>query len=221
MGMHKSNGSVIVFDLDDTLFKESEYCASGMAEICRWIESHYGISVQLSLKKLQEAGERDLLESLCLQSGLPITLKESLLWIYRLHSPIIRLDDEVENLLTSLWTQCTVAILTDGRALSQRLKLRALGLTHLPVYISEDYGESKPSLGRFEILMKELPGTRYFYVGDNPQKDFIAPNELGWTTIGLRDDGRNIHKQEVAGIPSRQLPSIWIDSLKEILPLIC
>ena len=31
---------------------------------------------------------------------------------------------------------------------------------------------------------------------DNPDKDFIAPNNLGWTSICLIDKGLNIHKQK-------------------------
>jgi putative hydrolase of the HAD superfamily len=33
---------------------------------------------------------------------------------------------------------------------------------------------------------------RFLYVGDNPDKDFLAPNRLGWTTVMVRDE-RNLH----------------------------
>ena len=37
-------------------------------------------------------------------------------------------------------------------------------------------------------------GDRFVYVGDNPAKDFVAPNAMGWTTIMIRRPGaRLIH----------------------------
>ena len=30
----------------------------------------------------------------------------------------------------------------------------------------------------------------YFYVADNPKKDFIVPNKLGWRTVMIEDDQR-------------------------------
>lgn len=35
----------------------------------------------------------------------------------------------------------------------------------------------------------------FIYVGDNVKKDFITPNALGWKTICIKDDGRNIHSK--------------------------
>ncbi len=69
--------------------------------------------------------------------------------------------------------------------------------------------------------MRDMPAAEYVYVGDNPKKDFIAPNSLGWLTIGLRDDGRNIHKQDLSNLDPEQLPSLWIESLEELLTHVC
>jgi len=213
--------TVIVFDLDDTLYKEADYHASGLSAVCDWIEALYGTTVTDSLHELQAAGEADLLAGLCRLSGLPLSVKESLLWMYRLHSPEIQLSPQVSALVEQVEALCKVAILTDGRSISQRQKLKALGLSHLPAYISEEHGADKPSPLRFELIMCEMPAKRYVYVGDNPKKDFIAPNALGWVTIGLRDDGRNIHRQQLDNLPIDQLPNHWIDSLDEILNCIC
>ncbi|MCM2295576.1 HAD family hydrolase [Rhodoferax sp.] len=213
--------TVVVLDLDDTLYKEADYHASGFAEVCRWIEQLYGKSLALDLLALQKAGEPDLLAGLCRVAGLPISVKESLLWIYRLHEPAIRLTPFVQDLLERLQTKCNLAIITDGRSISQRQKIKALGLSRFPAYISEDYGADKPSPLRFELIMRHMPASRQIYVGDNPKKDFLAPNSLGWTTLGLRDDGRNIHSQNLDGLQPEQLPQFWIDSLDEILNYIC
>ena len=65
--------------------------------------------------------------------------------------------------------------------------------------------------------MKRYPECHDFtYVGDNPRKDFIAPNALGWQTVCLKDDGRNIHRQRVDDIEKRMMPKRWIDSFVSI-----
>lgn len=221
MAQLEAKSTVVVLDLDDTLYKEADYHASGLVEVCRWIEVLYGISITAGLNELRESGETDLLAGLCRLAGLPLSVKESLLWVYRLHQPTIRLTEQVSDFLENLKNKYQVAILTDGRSISQRLKLKALGLSHLPAYISEEHGADKPSPVRFELIMREMPATRYFYVGDNLKKDFIAPNGLGWTTVCLRNDGRNIHRQDVTGLHLNQLPSFWVDTLDELLTFVC
>ena len=221
MAQREAKGTVVVLDLDDTLYKEADYHASGLAEVCRWIDALYNKSVTEELDKLRESGEKDLLAGLCRLVGLPLSVKESLLWVYRLHQPAINLSAKAAEFLKHLESNHQVAILTDGRSISQRLKLKSLGLSHLPVYISEEHGSDKPSPVRFELIMREIPAERYFYIGDNLNKDFIAPNNLGWKTVCLRDDGRNIHRQDLTKLSSNQFPSHWIDSLHEFFHLVC
>ena len=46
----------------------------------------------------------------------------------------------------------------------------------------------------------------------------ITPNKLGWKTICLLDDGRNIHRQDFS-CPEEYLPNVKIHTLKELLSL--
>ena len=43
----------------------------------------------------------------------------------------------------------------------------------------------KPSPRGFEKIgeLLDVPHERCAYVGDNPAKDFVAPNALGWRTV--------------------------------------
>ena len=50
-------------------------------------------------------------------------------------------------------------------------------------------------MANYEYFMSRYPVANYFYVGDNTAKDFVSPNILGWHTICIKDDGRNIHSQ--------------------------
>lgn len=221
MAFHDSSHTVFVLDLDDTLYPEIDYQTSGYLEVCRWLEEISGISLAQDLVILRERNEPDVLAALCELAALPLVIKESLLWMYRIHVPKISLSASVTAFLQILRERHQVAILTDGRSVTQRQKIKALGLTDIPVYISEEYSSEKPSPYRFELIMKEIPANRYIYIGDNPRKDFVAPNALGWLTFCLRDQGKNIHSQEIEGLDVKQMPNFWINSLDETLGLVC
>lgn len=212
---------VIVLDLDDTLYKEVAYQKSGLDAVLRYLEDIYGKSVLDFSKQLNLNLDGDWIGELCVELNLAPSLKESLLWIYRLHRPSITLDIDIKNTLHLLSKKSILSILTDGRSITQRQKINALGLSHLPIYISDEYGASKPSTLGFEIIMQDFPEKKYYYVGDNLLKDFIAPNHLGWTTICLLDNGSNIHRQINVKPSASQLPSIWIANLSELLTHIC
>jgi putative hydrolase of the HAD superfamily len=55
-------------------------------------------------------------------------------------------------------------------------------------------------------------------VADNVSKDFIAPNIMGWQTICLIDNGKNIHKQQFE--ISAYFTLFKIQNLVEIVNLI-
>lgn len=207
---------VVVLDLDDTLYREADYRESGLKAVCRWMERLYGTDLEQALAESGRQEEKDPLGALCRLAGLPASVGESLLWIYRLHKPAISISRSDLMTIRELERRCTLAILTDGRSVTQRLKIDSLGLGHLPVYISEEHASTKPDPYRYKKIMTDLPGSRYIYVGDNPRKDFYAPNILSWETIGLIGDERNIHDQECSGLDGEHLPKQWIRSLDEL-----
>lgn len=209
--------SVLVLDLDDTLYKERDYHSSGIAAVCALVEDVYGRTVAAEVAALQAGGERDLLGAICRMLDLPATAKESLLWAYRLHAPSIALSDATRAAIDGLRDRHELLILTDGRSISQRRKLTALGLADIPAYISEEYGSEKPAPLRFEVIMRDYSQGPYVYVADNPRKDFLAPNALGWLTFGLRGDERNIHGQSCSALAPEYHPQVWISSLDELL----
>lgn len=218
--------NIVVFDLDDTLYQEIDYKRSGILEVCKWIEKLYGIKISSSyldeiLDPNKKGSDEDILAILCDLAGLPYSIKESLLWIYRLHSPSIVLRPDVKKFINKLKDNSKFIILTDGRSVSQRLKMFSLGLSDLPAYISEEQGASKPSELSFRRIMSKHSGERYIYIGDNPVKDFIAPNNLGWITIGLKDSGTNIHKQSINSQDMLVLPLIWVINFDQALDVIC
>ena len=110
-----------------------------------------------------------------------------------------------------------VAIITDGRSISQRLKLKALGLSQIPVYISDEWNSQKPDHKRFIAVMNEYNSfSQFCYIADNLSKDFVAPNHLKWITICLKGNHENIYSQNKQNIKQEYLPTYWINDLNEI-----
>ncbi len=204
---------VVVLDLDDTLYKERDYVISGIESVAAAIAVAYKCDLRKRLVDAYESGSKDVWGIACSLLKLPVETKESLIWMYRVHTPSISLTDEVKKWIKLLSDKnAALAILTDGRSATQRLKLAALGLSEIPAYISEEHGSEKPAPERFEKIVQRWPGHRYVYIGDNPRKDFFTPNRMGWLTLGLLDDGKNIHSQEF-DYSTEYAPRHWIESL--------
>ena len=214
--------AVVVFDLDDTLYPEADYVDSGVRYVCTQINSLYGIDCYEAIQtaRLQDV-KLDWLSLACQLAGLKSTVKDSLLWMYRLHLPDIKLSKKCSESLEKIRSAAlAVAFLTDGRTVTQRLKLASLGLNHWPVYISEDYESSKPAPDRFQAIERDYPAEQYIYVADNVQKDFLGCNPLGWFGIGMRRNDRNIHSQSTQDLPELALPACWVRSWEELTELL-
>ena len=116
----------------------------------------------------------------------------------------------------------TIGIITDGRSVTQRSKIKALGLGEFVapqnIIISEEVGADKTTSAPFETLASRNIGEeKFLYIGDNPAKDFHWPNMMGWTTVELRDCQKtNIHSQDIA-VADEFRPQHIIDSFGMIL----
>ena len=215
---------VVVFDLDDTLYKEHDYLLSAYREIADRIESCYGLEgIFDRMCQWWQDGENvfQCLIAYCQPSNIQCSMfnVQCLLDLYRSHVPAIRLDEDTKHLLDRLHPHAVLGLITDGRSLTQRHKIDALGLSvymdEQDILISGETGFEKPSDEPFRHFMERYPSRTYYYIGDNPAKDFVAPNRLGWTTVCLLDDGRNIHPQDFS-LSQQMLPHHRISQLSEI-----
>lgn len=206
---------VVCFDLDDTLYKEIDFLKSAYQEIAisvgrpellpqmiQWYEAGDNVFQKLNQYLNKETPVSDYLD------------------IYRNHYPAISLSDGVEDVLNELKSRGVVlGLITDGRSKSQRNKIRALGLEHWfennHIIISEEFGTDKTDEKNFRHFVDVHPQSSFAYVGDNPQKDFVVPNRLGWQTIMLKDDGRNIHHQ--GSVSKEFLPQTVICDFRDLL----
>jgi len=186
----------LVFDLDDTLYLERDYVRSGFEHVGSYAEKELGIENFAECAwRLFLAGHRGntfdkiLQEQKFDREGSKI---EHLISLYRSHSPDICLLPDALLCINALQEKVRLAIISDGPLEAQRNKVAALRLNEWfdPVLLTEELGRgyAKPSASAFSLVQQKFgfDASHFYYIADNPAKDFIAPRKLGWKTIRVR-----------------------------------
>lgn len=190
----------IVLDLDDTLYLEIDYVRSGFHAVDCWLKSNrYDYNFFEEAWSLFICGERKTIFNVVLnRMGLfEENLLSKLVSVYREHTPSIILQNDARKFLFNN-NKDDLALITDGPSISQWSKIKALDIEKFVgrIVVTDDIGTtySKPNTRAFEIVQGNLPGNACIYIADNPLKDFIAPNVLGWLpSIRIRREGA-LHK---------------------------
>ncbi|ABR73480.1 HAD family hydrolase [Actinobacillus succinogenes] len=203
----------LVLDLDDTLYAEIDFLYSAYHHIAFRLAPE---QEEMLFNRLVERYHRGENAFQYLTERYDVDLATLLEW-YRFHIPDIHLFPHVEEQLNLFKSDWRFALVTDGRSVTQRNKVKALGLEPLLdcMVISEEVGSEKPSLNNYRLVEDALQCKDYIYIGDNPKKDFVTPNKLGWKTICLRDRGTNIHKQDFE-IPHEFRPHFYMSDWSDL-----
>jgi putative hydrolase of the HAD superfamily len=188
------SGSLIILDLDDTLYSERDFQRSGFRAILETLDVPHTVLVD-DLIELSIQGENPFDHM-----NFDDNLRHVALSIYRQHTPHIALYPDAQLFIEeALSVGCTLAIATEGRSITQRNKMSALGLdgkiSH--ILISEEVGYRKVEVEFFAEIIQAANDRPCVMVGDNPVKDFFVPNSFGWATYLLLDRGNNVHTQDV------------------------
>ena len=127
--------TTVVFDLDDTLYDEVDYCKSGFAAVAEHLSAQFGkmksSQIADSLWKQFETGDRtktfnNVLDELGIDYDDEFV--GELVEVYRTHKPDISLPDDSREVLGQLSEKYALALLTDGFLPAQRYKVDALGI---------------------------------------------------------------------------------------------
>ena len=190
--------TTVVFDLDDTLYDEIDYCKSGFRAVGGFLaETKSFLSAERLFnafwKQFTAGNHTTTFNSALDDLGIAYDrgFIQNLVKVYREHKPNITLPDDSKDVLCLLKEKYTLALLTDGFLPAQQLKVQALGIEKFfkSIIYTEQLGRQfwKPSTAGFEKLLETLnaKAENTVYIADNEKKDFIAPNKLGFLTIQL------------------------------------
>lgn len=218
--VHIFKDEAVIFDLDDLLYKEFDFLRSAYWSIARLVSKDQPKTLFRLMMAQYFSGNAaiDWLIKDYLKGDSEYDLNY-FLGIYRNHMPDISLEANVYQVLSQLKANGNLmGVLTDGRSITQRNKIKALNLNYWisDFCISEELGFEKPAKEPFLHFMEKFDTNDFVYIADNYNKDFIMPNELGWRTIALADNGLNIHKPNT-NLPSRNLPGKVIKNFSELI----
>ncbi len=222
--------TTVIFDLDDTLYDEVDYCRSGFASVAEFLANSPGSPGAERIfdcfwNQFKGGNRTKTFNAALDELGIAYDdmLIQGMIKIYRNHIPKISLPADSRDVLTQLKGKYTLGLLTDGFLPAQQLKVQALGLGDYfeCIIYTEQLGREywKPSPAGFEKLMETLKvePRAMAYVADNEKKDFIAPNRLGCLSIQIIRTAR-IHKDlaEEPGAAARYV----IHGISELPPLL-
>jgi len=220
---------VVIFDLDDTLISEKSFALSAFAEI----------SIELS--KVMDKPANEIYDELVMLYNESPNLTfnrileknnfnpneimiDKLISIYRNHKPNIILSHEVKELLINLRKEgFKLGLITDGYMNTQRNKIISLDLDKYieKIVITDELGQNKefwkPSEKAYTII-KEYFNVKYnemIYIGDNINKDFIAPLKLGMYYALYLNESSHYQK-----IKHKEYLGQSISNLNDVLKLI-
>ena len=178
----------VIFDLDDTLYPERDYIKSGFKEVAKFLGDLNYAEKLFDLFKANKPAIDNLLGEIN-----RLDLKDKCLQIYRAHMPQINLYPGMKELLIKLKDlNIKTGIITDGRPEGQRNKIKALNLNNCfnkdDIIITDELGGEqfrKPCSIAFQIMRTRwrLNYNQNLYIGDNLNKDFQAPRQLGIKTL--------------------------------------
>jgi len=216
----------LVFDLDDTLYPESDFVASGYRAVALHVSECYGRPydevISAMMTAFSTSGRSAVLPMAIERFTKSAATLGELVAIYRGHTPGIRLLPGYMDLLRDFRSQYRLGLITDGAPEVQRRKVRVLGLEDVmhSVVCTWDLGQEheKPHPLGFQLMLQELraDAAKTVFVGDNPEKDGKGARNVGMGFVQVLLPGGNGHDERTR---HAETADFSIRSLME-LPLI-
>ena len=221
---------ILVFDLDDTLYREITYVKSGFKAVAEYLFSYLGIpkneSLSFMLNHLKSRGRNKIFDATLKHWGIyTINNVKQCVSVYHTHKPHIHLDAAALRCLRR-FKHIPKYVITDGNKVVQANKVKALGLEKYIrfSFITHRYGikHAKPSPYCFEKICKRerVKSSEVVFIGDNPSKDFIKLKPLGFLTIRLLQGSHKtvkLTKKYEANIQIKSLDQLTTELLREEL----
>jgi putative hydrolase of the HAD superfamily len=185
------NARAIVFDLDETLYRERRFALGGYRAVAASVERDFSVSRQAAFGCLTHALRRGrrfaAFQELAARFDLPEASVADWVETYRCHQPALRLSAAVRRALERMRGTWRVGLLTNGLPSVQAAKVDALGVGDLvdAVVFADEFGGGKPAREAFLEIAGRLgvgPENSVF-AGDDVRRDIEGARRAGMKTI--------------------------------------
>ena len=200
----------ILFDLDDTLYPQSDYVRGAYWDIAKWIGHRYEVNTTEFYESmfqlwLQKGSRYPSIFSETLRKfglGGDNLVVGEMIRLYNAHDPCLTVFPETVEVLETLRWQVKMGIVSDGNPETQRRKLMSLdiaGYFDICVFTG-DWGRSyyKPHPRGYEEALRclsVLPKESVF-VGDTPEIDLVGAKKIGMRTVCIYRGHRQTTRSE-------------------------
>ena len=217
---------LLAFDLDDTLYPESEYVRGGFRTVSTYMQKKHKIDANEFYKKLISTKNLSpsakvfdiVLENYQLKDR---KLVEKLIKLYRSQTLKLKLFPGIRSMLKKFKKKYILALVTDGKKVVQDRKLNYLRILDYfdTIFYTLDLGNNfkKPSEQPFKQLLHayRIKPQEALYIGNDPNKDFIGAKKAGIRTIRVN---QGFYKDKAKGEVNDA--DFTIGSIKELPSLI-
>ncbi|MBN2321150.1 MAG: HAD family hydrolase [Acidobacteria bacterium] len=217
----------LIFDLDDTLYREKDFVESGYKAVALHLSKGIGCDFQqlyaTMLDTLHSMGRHSVMNAVKKRCPVASIVIEDLVSIYRHHSPEIRMYPGYYGLLKELSGSYRLGIITDGMPEVQERKIRALRLEGLmdAIIYTWKFGreKQKPHPHSFKLMLQSLEteAENALFVGDNPTKDCTGAHRAGMKYAQIRPP---VSGGEDLDSACNERPEYVIDSLFQLPPIL-
>jgi putative hydrolase of the HAD superfamily len=192
----------LIFDLDDTLYCEHDFVASGYRAVAEYVGAQCGRPSDKILGVMMEIfaqeGRRAVMPAVLERFSGSTARVDELVDVYRRHEPAIRLFAGYEDLLREWRRTYRLGVITDGIPEVQERKCRALGLIGAVdrILCTWHYGceREKPHPHSFQLVLADLKvrPSEALFIGDSIEKDCRGARGVGMRSV-------LVHRRPVAG----------------------
>jgi putative hydrolase of the HAD superfamily len=186
----------LIFDLDDTLYCESDFVASGYRAVAQYLSAACGQPSEKIYTEMMTTlaceGKKAVMPTVLERYQDPKIQVADLVDAYRRHKPEIQLFTGYAQLLRELRATYRIGIITDGIPAVQRAKCAALGLEDAvdSILYTWDYGPERekphPYSFRLMLIRLQVQPSAALFIGDSLEKDCRGAHHVGMRCVRVQ-----------------------------------
>lgn len=197
--MAKANIKYIIFDLDDTLYPQTEYTRQCLYNSYSVFKKYFNLEENIVKKAMDTVLDKNGIDYKHTYDDIfgLLNIKATpflgeMLQLFKSAKPNIKLFKNAKKTIENLKAKgFELGMITDGPVAVQKYKLNNLGIekyfTNIIYTDLLGVENRKPSVLAFDKFLNDtnLKGENCIYVGNDPRKDFLPAKKSGMYTIRI------------------------------------